>query len=144
MWATVAETLSITKVVVAESDVAAAQITIEILADVTEDSDQYISTKNARLLKNAVAYQAAWLSQHPDAYTSIDVDSATQDGLSYTTNHALAGVLSVHAKMCLDRLSWRRNRSVIIRKPGARNSLPNTLDSNNAVLDDRLTDWRPL
>lgn len=115
-WATVGETLTYTKLTVDEADVEAAQFMVEIFADVTEDANANISSKNLRLLKMAVAYQAAWISDHPDIFTHVDVSTMLQDGVQFTNAHANAGVLAPMAKRAIDRLSWKRNRSVRIKR----------------------------
>lgn len=115
-WATVGETLTYTKITVDEGDIEAAQFMIEIFTDVTEDADVNISSKNLRLLKMAVAYQAAWISDHPDIFTHVDVSTMLQDGIQFTNAHANAGVLAPMAKRAIDRLSWRRNRSIRIKR----------------------------
>jgi len=115
-WATVAETLTYTKLTVEEADVESAQFMVEIFADVTEDANANISPKNLRLLKMAVAYQAAWISDHPDVFTHVDVSTMLQDGIQFTNAHANAGVLAPMAKRAIDRLSWRRNRSLKVKR----------------------------
>ena len=113
-WATVAETLTYTKLTVTSADIDAAQFMVELFADVTEDAT--ISTKNLRLLKMAVAYQAAWISDHPDIFTHVDVSTMLQDGIQFTNAHANAGVLAPMAKRAIDRLSWKRNRSIRVKR----------------------------
>jgi hypothetical protein len=115
-WATVAETLTYTGITVGQDNIDAAQAMVELFADVTEDSNANISSKNLRLLKMAVAYQAAWMTDHPDVFTNVDVSTMLQDGLQFTNAHANAGILAPLAKRAIDRLSWRRNRSIRIRK----------------------------
>lgn len=145
-WATTAEVLAITRIMVSEDDLTAAQFLIEMFAETTEDSNDFISSKNLRLLKLAVAYQASWMTEHPDVYVSMDLTSANQDGMSWTVNNPQAGVLAPLAGMAIRRLSWRRNRSINLRPGSARNRnyVPRNLDSDNAVIDDSRTDWRPL
>lgn len=115
-WATVGETLTYTKITVDQADIESAQFMVEIFSDVTEDADANISTKNLRLLKMAVAYQAAWISDHPDIFTHVDVSTMLQDGIQFTNAHANAGVLAPMAKRAIDRLSWKRNRSIKIKR----------------------------
>lgn len=115
-WATVAETLTYTGITVGQDNIDAAQAMVELFADVTEDSNDNISSKNLRLLKMAVAYQAAWMTDHPDVFTNVDVSTMLQDGLQFTNAHANAGILAPMAKRAIDRLSWRRNRSIRIRQ----------------------------
>lgn len=115
-WATVGETLTYTKITVDQGDIESAQFMVEIFSDVTEDADANISSKNLRLLKMAVAYQAAWISDHPDIFTHVDVSTMLQDGIQFTNAHANAGVLAPMAKRAIDRLSWKRNRSIKIKR----------------------------
>ncbi|WP_405708475.1 hypothetical protein OG264_11700 [Streptomyces xanthophaeus] len=143
MWVTTEEVEAITLKAVTPEQVAAAQIIVELFADTTEESTDLISSKNLRLLKQAVAFQATWLTAHPDAYTNTDFSVFKMDGLGVTNRHANTMILAPLAKRCIDRLSWKRNRSVIIRKPGFRGN-PVSPDPNNADLDDRRTDWRPI
>ncbi|MGW6738658.1 hypothetical protein [Streptomyces sp. NPDC055013] len=139
--------MTYTGVTVSQDTVDAAQLLIEIFADTTEDSSDAgsISSTNLRLLKGAVAYQAAWLTAHPDQFTNTDFESFQMDGLSVTNRHANSMILAPMAKRCIDRLSWKRNRNTYIRAAGWYSSRsPRWNDSNNAVLDDDNPDWRPL
>jgi len=122
-WVTTQEVQAITLTTVTESQIVTAQFLIEIYADTTEDSNEYISSKNLRLLKMAVAYQAAWMTEHPDAFYSISVTSGTQDGMSWTIDNPRAGVLAPLAEASIKRLSWKRNRNIYIN-PARRGRLP--------------------
>jgi hypothetical protein len=114
-WATIEEAQQYTGISVGQDNIEAAQGIIEMFADVTELSNEKISTKNLRLLKMAVAYQAAWMSDHPDLFTHVDISTMLQDGIQFTNAHANSGVLAPLAKRAIDRLSWRRNRSIRVR-----------------------------
>lgn len=147
-WTTTTEVEAITEIAVTQSKVDAAQFLIELFADTTEESTDagLLSDKNLRLLKLAVAYQTAWMTQHPDVYTTLDVRSVTTDGMSWTVDNPQAGVLAPLAKMAIARLSWKRNRSIYIRSAADRQAgyVPPTLNTTNADLDDFLPGWRPL
>lgn len=112
-WASIAETLTYTQITVTQADIESAQFMVELFADTTEDVT--VSSKNTRLLKMAVAYQAAWISDHPDIFTHVDVSTMLQDGIQFTQGHANAGLLAPMAKRAIDRLSWKRNRNIKIR-----------------------------
>lgn len=155
-WATVTDTLSYTKITVQESDIDSAQALIEIFADVTEASSDagLISPKNLRLLKLAVAYQAAWATNQPDLYTRSDVGLMTQDGISFTSPHANSAILAPMAKRALDRLSWKRNRNQRIRPMRPNNVNLGTVPgdysisdpwsdptNNDASLEDNIPGW---
>jgi hypothetical protein len=114
-WATTAETLTYTGIEVTDAEIAQAQAIVELFADVTEDAT--LSTKNSRLLKMAVAYQAAWITEHPDLFTHVDVSTMLQDGLQFVSGHENAFVLAPFARRAINRLSWRRNRSIKVRRP---------------------------
>jgi hypothetical protein len=148
-WASVAETLSYTSITVSSTTLDSAQAMVELFADVTEASsdEDLISAKNLRLLKLAVAYQAAWMTSQPDLFTRSDVGLMTQDGISFTSPHANSNVLSPMAKRAIDRLSWRRNRTQRIRPMQPKNI--NDADfsdptNNDASLEDNTLGWEPL
>lgn len=115
-WATTGEVLTYTGITVTDEELAQAQAMIEIFADVTEDADANMKTKNLRLLKMAVAYQAAWITEHPDLFTHVDVSTMLQDGLQFVAGHENAFVLAPMARRAVNRLSWRRNRSIKVKR----------------------------
>lgn len=112
-WATTGEVLTYTGITVTEAEVVQAQFMVEMFADVTEDA--VLSTKNLRFLKMATAYQAAWMTEHPDLFTHVDVSTMLQDGLQFTRGHENGTLLAPMARRAINRLSWRRNRSIKIR-----------------------------
>ena len=112
-WATTGEVLTYTGITVPEAELQQAQFMVEMFADVTEDA--VVSTKNLRFLKMATAYQAAWITEHPDLFTHVDVSTMLQDGLQFTRGHENATLLAPMARRAINRLSWRRNRSIKIR-----------------------------
>lgn len=154
-WATTAETLAYTSISVSQDNIDAAQAMIELFADVTEASSDAgnISPKNLRLLKLAVAYQAAWMTSQPDLFTRSDVGLMTQDGISFTSPHANSGLLAPMAKRAVDRLSWKRNRNQRIRPMLPNNFRAGTLEgaeyddpysfptNDNAEIEDNIPGW---
>lgn len=117
-WATEAEALTYTGITVTSAEIAQAQAIVELFADTTLDASAagLISTKNLRLLKMAVAYQAAWITEHPDVFTHVDVSTMLQDGLQFTRGHENAMLLAPFARRAINRLSWKRNRSIKIKR----------------------------
>jgi hypothetical protein len=113
-WATTAEALTYTGIEVTEAEIQQAQFIVELFADVTEDAT--ISSKNTRLLKMAVAYQAAWITEHPDLFTHVDVSTMLQDGLQFTRGNENATLLAPLTRRAINRLSWRRNRSIKVKR----------------------------
>lgn len=122
-WATVEDAYQYTGITVDSVNLTSAQAMVELFADAIWDEthaddyegDRTLSSKNLRLLKMAVAYQAAWITDHPDVFTHMDIGTMLQDGIQYTNSHANSGILAPMAKRSIDRLSWRRNRSIRIR-----------------------------
>lgn len=146
-WCTISDVINLTGVSVNTETVTAAQSVIEIFAGTTEEASDAgnISSTNLRLLLHAVAYQAAWLASHPDAFATIDVQSASQDNISYTPAHANAQILAPMAKRCMDRLSWKRHRNIIIRKQRDwSGSIPLTNNYDSTARDDNDPRWEPL
>jgi len=122
-WATISETLAYTRINVEQEDIDAAQVMIEIFVDcvynqtVDASGSPLIGSKNLRLLKMAVAYQAAWMTQHPDLFTHTDIQSINQDGIFYVHQHENSYLLAPMARRAIKRLSWNRNKSIRVR-PG--------------------------
>ena len=145
-WATTSDVITYTGINATPAQVEQAQAVVEMFADTTEDASAVgnIRPKNLRLLKLAVAYQAAWITQHPDAFTSMDTTSVSQDQVSATWLHANAGILAPLAKRCIDRLSWKRIRPLRIGPRTGAGQIPRTMNLTNAVLDDNDPRWQPL
>ncbi|MFF4346805.1 hypothetical protein [Streptomyces sp. NPDC001530] len=145
-WATTSDVTTYTGLTVTGAQVEQAQAVVELFADTTEDASDggAISAKNLRLLKLAVSYQAAWITQHPDAFTSMDTTSVSQDQVSATWLHANAGILAPLATRCIDRLSWKRIRPLRVgrRLPGG--MIPRTLNFTSAIEDDNDPRWQAL
>lgn len=143
IWTTIEQTSTWTGVTVTDAGLAQAQGVVEVFADVTADASDAgnISTKNLLLLQKAVAYQAAWMTLHPDVFLNIDISQMQQDQASFTSLHANSGVLAPMAKRCIDRLSWHRSRSLRLKRPGGTVSRTNQYDS--AVRDDNAV-WTPM
>lgn len=141
-WATAADVDTLTGITVTDAEVLQAQAIVEIFANTTTESSDagLIATRNLRLLKRATAYQAAFMTEHPDLFTHVDVTSFSQDGQSASQAHANAALLAPLAKRCIDRLSWHLEplraykRASVYTDTGTRHS---------AVRDDNMP-WVPL
>lgn len=153
-WATAADVLAITRMTVTDADVASAQFIIEIVADISSDSSfdagdpeqptGLISPKNLRLLKMAVAYQAAWMLAHPDVFTNIDSNDMSEDGLSLTYGNKDANVLAPLARKCVRRLTWMRpNRSLRVQ-PRLNPAFMGNFGSRNSAVADDSREWSPM
>ena len=145
-WATTGDVVAYTGVTAAAAQVGQAQAVVEMFADTTIDASDAgnISPKNLRLLKMATAYQAAWITQHPDAFTNVDLTNYNQDQVSGTLAHANALILAPLAKRCIDRLSWKRIRPLRIGARGGFGQIPRTMNTTSAVMDDNDPRWQAL
>ncbi len=120
-WASISETLAYTRISVSQDNLDASQAMIELFADVVYNQtidasgNPLIGAKNLRLLKMATAYQAAWMTEHPDLFTHTDIQSINQDGIFYVHQHENSYLLAPMARRALARLSWSRNRNIRIR-----------------------------
>lgn len=139
-WATVQQVQDITRVTVTEADVAAAQFVVELFSEVTEAYT--LPARDARYLRMAVAFQAAWLHTQIDAAARTDVSTVTQDEMSFTYATPEAAVLAPLTAHALKRLSWKGTRSVRVRSP---EDADKALDPEEAfVTDSGGPPYRPL
>lgn len=114
-WATAEQASTITGKTVTDEDLAVAQSVIDIFSGVVEDQAEDLKAKDLRMLRYAVSYQATWMKTNAGALTGSDVQSATQGSVSFTRfneGHEDAMVLAPLASRCLNRLSWRRSKTV--------------------------------
>lgn len=141
-WATAANVLTLTGITVTDAEVLQAQAIIELFANTTTESSDagLISSRNLRLLQRATAFQAAWMTEHPDVYTNVDVTSFSQDGQSASQAHANAALLAPLAKRHLDRLSWNLEPLRAYKRAAA---YTDTGTRDSAVRDDSMP-WTPL
>lgn len=120
-WASIADVELYTRISVSQEDLNAAQAMVEMFSDavynqtVDASGNALIGSKNLRLLKMAVAYQAAWMIDRPDLFTHVDIGSMNQDGIFFVYKHENAGLLAPMARRAISRLSWRRNKNIQIR-----------------------------
>ena len=141
-WATATDVDTYTGITATDAEVLRAQALIELFSGTTTDAsdDGLISTRNLRHLKMAVAYQAAWMTMHPDVFTNVDLNNISQDGVSATMQHDNAALLAPLALRCLRRLSWwNAPHRAHKRFPAS----VNTGNRDSAVGDDNIP-WAPL
>lgn len=143
-WASIADVLAYTGATVTDAQIGVAQGVIDIYAQVTTDTVEPISPRDRRLLKQALSYQTVWQINQVDLITRTDVSQVNQDGMSFSPAGADALLLAPLTKRCLDRLSWRRPRSLRVRQ-GRGTSYQNIEALQDAWLRDGegLNDWRP-
>ncbi|MFC8447668.1 hypothetical protein [Kitasatospora sp. NPDC057223] len=115
-WTDTATTLAITGVEVTDQQLLQAQADIEILTGRMWSDTARIRTRDLYWLGRAVAFQAVWAQGQPGLETRMDLTSSTQDGVSANlTGDAV--VLAPRAARAINRLSWRRSRTVHVRSP---------------------------
>jgi hypothetical protein len=139
-WVTEAEAEDITGVTVTAAQVTQAQYVIELFSGVTEEYE--IRPRDARHLKMATAYQAAWSKGQIDVTTRTDVSQFTQDEMSATYANKEAVVLAPLARQAIKRLSWKGTRSVRLRRP-ADVLQAGDPDTRFVTDEDPETVWRP-
>ncbi|MCA1840198.1 MAG: hypothetical protein ABR585_12495 [Gemmatimonadaceae bacterium] len=128
-WASIADVQLYTGISVSQENIDASQAMVELFADciynqtVDTSGAPLIRAKNLRLLKMAVAYQAAWMSDHPDLFTHVDIGSMNQDGVFFVYKHENASLLAPMARRAIARLSWRRNKNIKVRPFAGRSIL---------------------
>lgn len=103
-----------------------------------------MKTKNRRLLKMAVAYQAAYLAQHEGVFSRSAVASMSQDGVSASVGDDTDGwVLAPLAKRALSQVSWRGDRTIRVGPQRRGGSLAALQDA--WVRDEAgVTIWQPV
>lgn len=143
-WATAEQASEVTGKTVTEEDLAVAQPVIDIFSGVVEEQADRLKAKDLRMLRYAVSYQAVWMKGNAGALTGSDVQSATQDSVSFTRfdeGNDDATVLAPLARRCLDRLSWRRSKTA-----HSRSAWDQVDRYGDAFHDDGRFDgkWRPL
>lgn len=106
-WCTVSDVATITGQTVAPEDVTAAQAIIEAhIRRVWRSTDS--ATRDYYWLQRGVAWQAVYLSQHPEVLSMMGVQSASQDGMSFSMpqgGRVFIAPLAVHALNNLFRAS---------------------------------------
>lgn len=106
------EAQEVTGRMLSRDDLLAAQGIIELAANRNIQTDTF-GKADTRWIKRAVAYQAAWMEDHPEAATAMDVESISQADLSVTHRKERDTLyLAPLAKACLRRLTWMRSRSI--------------------------------
>jgi hypothetical protein len=129
-WATVQQVINTTGVSVTDAQLAQAQDDIEIFTNRIYTDTSRIRTRDLYWLGQAVAYQAAWLAGQFGLETRLDATQIQQDQVS-TTLQGDGLVLAPMAQRALNRVSWRRSRTVHVRSP---------LEGAGPIIGNELTD----
>lgn len=143
-WADIADVLTFTGITVTDADLVKAQDIIELFSGTTFLATENLSSTNLRRLNRAVAYQAAWMSLHPDVYTNVDVDSVSQDGVNYTPGHENAALLAPLADRHLRRLTWRLRPLRVRRRYNQNDYATEDLGPRDSAVYDDTRVWMPM
>lgn len=143
-WATPADVIAYTGVTVDAAALTRAEHVVALLAGVSPEA--VLKPRDLRYLKQATAYQVAFMAAQVDTFSRTDVRSASQDGASYVLGGEDALVLAPLAKRCLDRLSWRGAGTVRLPAPGTGAPVYDSLAAVQAawLRDETPGAWRPL
>lgn len=141
-WATTTDVLTFTGKAVADDELSRAQAVVELYASRTASVPATATTaRDEHWLKLAVCYQAAWMQGQFDLYTRVEVGNLSQDGVS-TTFTPDAMTLAPLARKALNRLAWRKTRSIHILSPFE--DSPSTYPVGGLVKDYAFEEWTPL
>ncbi|WP_154697029.1 hypothetical protein [Lentzea guizhouensis] len=139
-WAMPVDVLSLTGIADAtDAEVVQANAIIEIIGGrlYTTSADR-TGRKDTEWLRRAVAYQVPWMRAQPDFFERLDL--ATLEGLELKE---LALILAPMTRLVLNRLSWRRTRSLHVRSTFQDG--PGPVSSNPlAEVNDAYESWTPL
>ena len=145
---TVDAVLDLTKATVSEADITAAQALVGLFTGYDLDADDVFTeqapfARDQRRLAQAIGYQAAFISVHPDVFTASDITSSTADGYSQAYRE-LGNVIAPLAKIALRKLSKNRSRSVRVHA-GREVILARRLEGGFVPeFTDELHAWEPM
>lgn len=143
-WCTVADVALVTGKTVTDVDRNIAAYAVELITGLIESVPRVdVSRRDAYWLRQAVAFQAAWLADTPDYLERNDVEAAAQGGQSVTLKPD-ALVLAPLARRAIKRLSWRGSRTIRPVPVDARGRIRLTADYVPLEAHDDLQTWRPL
>lgn len=141
---TPAEVNGITGVTPSVTDIVTATGIVESVTGVDLSTAPSLPFRKAdvRHLKQAVAWQARYVKEHPDVLTrEAGMTGANTNGVSVSwgPGGSEGGLVAPLARMALRRLSWRGSRSVRMRASKPALTIPQTLTNDGAD-----GSWSPL
>lgn len=137
-WTTTEAVASLTGLTVTAADIAAAQGIIELKTGVLIEQYPTLWGRDAAWIGRAVAYQAAFMSEHPDLFSRMRVGSASQEGQSFAGTGDYMTVAPL-ARAAMKRLSWKGTHSTSHeRATGLR------VDDDETDAYGRPLPWEPL
>lgn len=110
--------------------------------DLSETPLPAFRAADLKRLEAAVDWQAVYVSKNPDLATRAgNLTSAGANGVSvgYDSSGSAGAILSPLARYSVNRLSWRRSRSIRMKRVEDNPTRPQTL-----VNDGDPAEWKPL
>ncbi|WP_274029454.1 hypothetical protein [Streptomyces sp. MMBL 11-1] len=147
-WASIQDVVDITGATVTDAQLRRAQYVIDLVSGRTYEIHTVLveegRTRDLRWLKQAVAYQAAWMAAQPDMFTRLNLTSVNQD-TAQAQMGASALTLAPLARRALHQVSWQGTRSVQVRTQRSR-LLPGqgVQPAGAPVRDYGWEEWEPL
>jgi hypothetical protein len=143
-WATAVECADVTGSTPDDATLALAHASIRSHINRTEVEVTAVATdRDLEWLRDAVAWQAAWLPSQPGYLARMGADSVSQDGLSVKHNSAADQLLAPLAQRALKNLSWMGSRS-LRTKPRAARSEGEMQSASSFLTHDPEEGWVPL
>lgn len=118
-WCTAEDVKSVTGVTVDDKAITQARGIIETKTGVLQEQYPTLWGRDRAWLLRAVAYQAAYMVEHPDLFSLVDADSIGQDGQSMSGRGAWLALAPL-AKSAIRRLSWKGTHSTRALAPNER------------------------
>lgn len=138
-WAGIPDVAAITAVTVDAATLAQAQAAVEIYVNRTPDADEAATTRDLYWLKQAVCWQAAWLTEQPMYHARSTFEFQIQDGTHLRLNGAHELQLAPLATRAIRNLSWIGRRVFTLTRGGTAAPIP-----FNTEPSDYTHGWEPL
>ena len=117
-WADPDYALKVTGKTVSEAQLEAAQAVVDLFSNRTIEDEANLSRRDLGWLKQATAWQAAWMLEQPGfaARSSVTAVDQDLDRTQFVDDRAVS--LAPLARRAIRNLSWKRSRTTHVRQPG--------------------------
>jgi len=144
-WCDIAQVSLMTGKTVDDATMVRAQMVIENYTECFADAlPPVIWPRDLRWLQDALAYQAAWMTDRLDNFDNVDVTNVSQDGQAVTFAHGQANKLAPFAWMSIKKLSWFRAGRIRMSRDQGGQRYSNWQQIEQAFLRDQYNppDWQ--
>lgn len=117
-WATTADVLAITGASATSTNLAIAESIIEVYANRTAVASAGMSPRDLGWMKQASAWQARYVTNHPGVGDQTSVQQISQDGVQITYAKEWEITLAPLAARALKNLSWKSDRTQRVPRLG--------------------------